>query len=152
MSYTVSSSHTFATTPERAWDVIVEAPLQSIFNHRSGPIPAVKDMQEEEPWGRAGAVRTVLLADGTSNLESLISASRPDDYRYELTAFTGPMKALVSKVEGRFDFQPQGDQTVATWTWVLHPTNAITGLALPVLGFFWKGWANKMWPKFASRI
>lgn len=152
MSYQVSSSHALPTTPERAWDVLVEAPLQSIFDHRSGPIPPVKEMREESPWGRAGAVRTVVLADGSSNLESLIGAHRPDDYRYELTAFTGPMKALVSKVEGRFEFTPRGDHTVATWTWVIHPTNPVTGLALPVLGFFWRGWAAKMWPKFGARI
>lgn len=152
MSYTVSSSHTFATTPERAWDVIVETPLQDLFDHRSGPIPPVKDMVSDGPWGTAGAVRTVVLADGSSNLESLTGAERPGEYRYELTNFTGPMKALVSRVEGRFDFVPQGDQTVATWTWVIHPTNAITGFALPVLGYFWKGWAAQMWPKFGARI
>ena len=152
MSYTVSSSHAFATTPERAWDVIAEAPLQEILDHRSGPIPPVKEMVSDGPWGVTGAVRTVVLTDGSSNLESLIGASRPNDYRYELTAFTGPMKALVSKVEGRFEFTPQGDETLATWTWVIHPTNALASLGLPLLGFFWKGWAAKMWPKFGARI
>ena len=152
MAYRVSSSHTFATTPDRAWDVIVEAPLQDIFDHRSGPIPPVTDMVPEGPWGVVGAVRTVVLADGSSNLESLIGARRPDDYRYELTAFTGPMKALVSKVEGRFDFQAQGSDTVATWSWVIHPANPVARLALPILGYFWKGWAAKMWPKFGARI
>ena len=152
MAYRVSSSHTFATTPERAWDVIVEAPLQELFDHRSGPIPPVKEMVEEGPWGQVGAVRTVVLADGSSNLESLVGAERPGDYRYELTAFTGPMRALVSRVEGRFDFEAQGDHTVATWSWAIHPTNPVAGLALPVLGFFWKGWAAKMWPKFGARI
>lgn len=152
MSYEVSSSHTFTMTPERGWDVIVEAPLQEIFNHRSGPIPPVKEMRGSDTWGHVGDARTVVLADGSSNLETLVGASRPDDYRYELTEFTGPMKALVGKVEGRFSFEAQGDQTVATWSWTIHPKNAVAGLGLPVLGFFWKGWAAKMWPKFGARI
>lgn len=152
MAYRVSSSHVLSTSPARAWEAIVAAPLQDIFDHRSGPIPPVKEMVSDGPWGLVGAARTVVLADGSSNRETLVGASCPDDYRYELTGFTGPMKALVTKVEGQFDFDAQGEETVATWTWVIHPTNAVTGLGLPVLGFFWKGWAAKMWPKFAARL
>ncbi|MGN6161068.1 MAG: hypothetical protein ACTHOG_05120 [Marmoricola sp.] len=150
MAYRVSSSHTFTTTPERGYDVIVEAPLEELFDHRAGPIPPVK--ASPGAWGFRGAARTVELADGTSNLETLVGATRPDDYRYELTDFTGPMKALVRKVEGRFAFEAKGEQTTVTWTWVIHPTNPITGLTLPVLGFFWKRWAAGMWPKFGARL
>ena len=152
MVYRVSSTYTFATTPEHAYDVIVDAPLQEIFSHRSGPIPPVKDMRGSASWGKVGDTRTVVLADGSSNLETLVGASRPDDYRYELTEFTGPMKALVGKVEGQFSFEALGDRTVATWSWSIHPKNRVAGLGLPVLAFFWKGWAAKMWPKFGARI
>jgi hypothetical protein len=150
MSYSVSSTQTFATTPARAWETLVEAPLETLFDHRSGPIPPVKS--SVGPWGSVGAARTITLKDGSTNTETMIGSSNPDDYRYELSAFTGPMKALVRRVEGTFEFDAEGDQTVATWSWVIHPTNPVTGLALPVLGFFWKQWAAKMWPKFGARL
>ncbi|MBO9521948.1 MAG: SRPBCC family protein [Nocardioidaceae bacterium] len=152
--YLLSSSEVFATTPEVAYDTLVAAPLEALFTQRSGPIPPVARTEGQTgEWGTAGATRRVVLADGGSNLETLVGADRATrDYRYELTDFRGPMKLLVAKVEGRFAFDAAGAGTRVTWTWRLHATNPVTRLALPVLGAFWRPWAKAMWPRYEARL
>ena len=151
--YLLSSSTVVDSSPEAAYDTLVAAPLEELFTSRSGPIPPVArcDGQVGE-WGTLGQSRTVVLADGSSNLETLVGADRAAlDYRYRLSDFTGPFKALITGVDGQFTFVPEGTGTRVTWSWKMHPVNPVTGALLPVVGFFWRRWAAAMWQRFAAR-
>lgn len=150
--YLLSSSTLLPVPAEAAYDAVMAAPLEELFPHRSGAIPAVRECRDQGgPWGTVGQTRTVVLVDGSTNLETLVTAERPGLYEYRLSDFTGPMKVLVAGVDGRFTFVPDGAGTRVTWSWAIHPTHAATRLALPVLGAFWKPWAAKMWPHLAAR-
>lgn len=153
--YLLSSSTVVPVSPDVAFDGVLAAPLEELFPHRSGPIPPVKECRGQEgAWGTVGQTRTVVLADGGTNLETLVAADRAGGvYQYRLSDFTGPMKALVAGVDGQFSFVPEGNGTRVTWSWSISSTNAVTRLlALPVLGAFWKPWAAKMWPHYAARL
>src|SRR5690242_15377825 len=152
--YLLSSSADFATTPEVAWDALVAAPLEVLFTERSGPIPPVVRCEGQAgAWGSPGQTRTVVLSDGSSNLETLVGSDRATlDYRYVLSDFKGPFKALVRTIDGQFAFAPEGAGTRVTWTWSMHPTNPVGGLALRVVGVFWRRWAGRMWPRFGDRL
>lgn len=152
--YQLTSSTVVAATPEAAYDALCAAPLEALFSSRSGPIPPVTRCEGQVgDWGAAGQTRTVVLADGSSNLETLVAADRAtQDYRYRLSGFKGPFKLLITSVDGQFAFAPDGPGTRVTWTWALHPVNAVTALALPVVGFFWRRWADAMWPRYAARV
>lgn len=116
--YLLSSSTVIPATPEIAYDGVLAAPLEELFPHRAGPIPPVRECTGQEgAWGTVGQTRTVVLADGSSNLETLVAADRPGSYRYRLGDFTGPMKRLVGSVDGEFSFTPEGPGTRVTWTW-----------------------------------
>ena len=152
-SYLVSSSSVVAATPDAAFQALLDAPLETLFPHRSGPIPAIVRCDGQDgAWSSVGQTRSVVLADGTSNLETLVGLERPHDYRYRITGIEGPFKLLVTSIDGRFTFEPEGDGTRATWSWVLHGRNPAARLAFPALGFFWRRWAAGMWPNFASRV
>lgn len=151
--YLLSSSTVLPVLPETAFQGILDAPLEELFTTRSGLIPPVRSCEGQGgAWGTVGQTRTVVLADGSRNLETLVAADRPGDYRYSLTAFTGPMKLLVRRVEGRFSFVPEGDGTRVTWSWTLHPTNPLARLALPLVGASWRTMAGTMWPRFGARL
>lgn len=153
--YLLSSSTVVPVSPEVAYDAVMNAPLEELFPHRAGAIPPVKECTGQVgAWDTAGQTRTVVLADGGTNLETLVEADRATpNYRYRLTDFTGPMKALVASVDGRFSYVAEGNGTRVTWSWAIHPTNAVVrALALPVLGMFWKQYAAKMWPHYAARL
>ncbi len=152
--FLLSSSTVVPVSPEAAYDGVMNAPLEKLFPHRSGAIPPVKECTGQVgAWGTVGQTRTVVLADGSTNLETLVEADRvTPNYRYRLTGFTGPMKALVGSVDGQFSYVPEGNGTRVTWSWAIHPTNGVTRLALPVLGMFWRQWAAKMWPRYAALL
>jgi hypothetical protein len=151
--YVVSSSTVVSATPEAAFDGVLAAPLPELFTDRAGPIPPVRECTGQQgAWGDVGQTRTVVLADGSSNLETLVAADRPGSYRYRLADFTGPMKLLIRSVDGEFAFRPEGQGTQVTWTWHMHPTNPAARLVLPVVARFWRRYAAGMWPRFAARL
>jgi hypothetical protein len=152
--YLLTSSTVVAAPPESAFQAILDAPLEELFTTRSGPIPpVVRTDGQEGGWGaQVGQRRIVVLADGGTNVETLVAADRPDDYRYHLSDFTGPMKALVAGVDGRFSFVAEGSGTRVTWSWQLQATNPVTRVLLPVMGVFWRRYAAAMWPRFAARL
>jgi hypothetical protein len=140
-------------TPEAAFDAVLAAPLPELFNTRSGPIPPIRECTGQEgAWGTVGQTRTVVLADGSTNLETLVAADRPGSYRYRLSDFSGPMKALVASIDGQFAFGAEGAGTRVTWSWQMHATNPVMRMLLPGLGFFWRRYAADMWPRFAARL
>lgn len=151
--YLLSSSTVVPNPQDVAFAGVLDAPLEELFTQRAGLIPPIKECTGQDGgWDAAGKTRTVVLADGTSNLETLVEYSRPANYRYQLTDFTGPMKALVARVEGQFSFVPEGESTRVTWSWKIHPTNPIARGLLPVVGFFWRRYAAGMWPRYAARL
>src|SRR3954447_10829661 len=133
-TYAVSASDLLPTTPDVAFDTLLDAPIEQILGDRSGPIPPVRETRGQDGlWGTPGQSRTFVLGDGGTILETLVAAGRAArDYRYRLTEVTGPMKLLVTHVDGRFAFAPEGSGTRVTWSWSLHPAHAVTRLVMPV--------------------
>ncbi len=152
--YLLSSSTAVRAGSDAAYDGVLRTPLEELFPHRAGLIPPIKECTGQVgAWGTVGQSRTVVLTDGTSNLETLVTADRPGGiYQYRLTDFTGPLKGLVDHVEGQFSFVGEDSGTRVTWSWKIHPTNPVARLFLPVLGLFWKQYAAKMWPLYAARV
>jgi hypothetical protein len=152
-AYVLDSSTVVPATPEAAYDGVLAAPLEELFTQRVGPIPPVRECTGQDgEWGTVGQTRTVVLADGSRNLETLVVADRPGSYRYRLTDFTGPMKGLIRDVDGEFAFAQEGAGTRVTWSWRIRPTNSAARLLLPVVGLFWRRYAEKMWPRCAARL
>jgi hypothetical protein len=151
--YVLTSSTLVEAAPEAAFDGVLAAPLAELFSDRAGPIPPVRECTGQEgEWGTVGQTRTVVLDDGSTNLETLVALERPGSYRYRLTDFTGPMKALVGSVDGEFAFAAEGTGTRVTWSWRMHAANPVGRLFLPVLGLFWRRYAGRMWPRYAARL
>jgi hypothetical protein len=151
--YLLSSSSVVPAAPETAFQGLLDSPLEELFPTRSLLIPRIQGCEDQGgAWGSVGQTRTVVLADGSRNLETLTVVDRPADYRYTLTDFTGPMKLLVRKVEGQFAFEPDGGGTKVTWRWAVHPTNPVARAVLPAVGASWRTMARNMWPIFAARV
>jgi hypothetical protein len=151
-SYDVTSSTVLAATPEDAYDALLAAPLEEILGHRSGPIPGIARTEGQDgAWGTVGKTRTIVTTDGGRTLETLVVADRGADYRYRITDVRGLMKPLVSTIDGRFTFVPEGSGTRVTWSWTLHPT-ALGRPGMPLMAFFWRRWAATMWPRYAALV
>lgn len=152
--YLLSASADLAAAPQDAYDALVEAPLEELLGDRSGPIPPVLRCRDQVgSWGQAGQTRTIVLGDGGTIRETLVVADRgAGDYRYRLSEITGPMKALVRAVDGRFSFAPATDGTTVTWTWEVSPTASAVRLVMPVFNLFWQRAARKTFARLEARL
>ena len=140
----VTASRRVRVPPELAFDRVLPEPLPSIFSHRHGPIPPIREVRDQTgAWDTPGQTRTIVLSDGGRMVEELVSVDRPRSFGYVLSGFRGPLAPLVSRIEGRWSFVAAGADTEVTWAWTLHPRNAVTALALPVFAVFWRGYAAK---------
>ena len=139
----LEQSRAVPVSTERAWGVLT-TPLERIFTRRFAGIPPVRGVRDQDgEWGRVGQTRTVLLTDGGTMREELASVEAGREFGYRIDGVTGPMKALVSSVEGRWAFTPAGTGVRITWAWTVHPAHAFTAPALPVFGWMWRGYARQ---------
>ncbi|MGI9157672.1 MAG: SRPBCC family protein [Marmoricola sp.] len=140
----VQYSRAFPVPVEEAYGVVLPTPLEMIFNRRFGPIPPIRGVRGQDGvWGTVAQTRTIALADGGTMREELTRVQPPTEFGYTITGITGPMKPLVSYVEGRWAFEPAGTGTRITWQWTVHPASSVAALAMPLFGRLWRGYARQ---------
>ena len=99
-------SRTFPAGVKRAFDELLAYELTRLFDRRYAAIPAVKAVRDQDgPWGTPGQTRTIQLAGGGSMHERLREAIPSKRFAYHLDQITGPMKALVSSIDGAWEFE-----------------------------------------------
>ena len=137
-------SRTFPATVADAFQVVLRAPLERVFARRYGALPPVRAVRDQEgEWGTVGQTRVIALADGGSMREELLSVVPEQEFVYRITDVTGPMKALVASLDGRWSFTPAGTGVRVGWAWTVHPANAVGRLAMPLFGRLWRGYARQ---------
>jgi hypothetical protein len=113
-----------AVEPAEAFEIVVPVDLARVFRGY-GPLPAVSGTDEPagaERWGQEGQRRTVRLADGSSLEETVVEATRPGLFRYEVVPTSGALRLLVRRIDGRFVFShSECGGTVVRWTYVFRP-------------------------------
>jgi hypothetical protein len=140
----VQESRAVPVPVEQAYDWVLSVPLTSIFDRWFGPIPAVREVTDQEgDWGSVGQSRTIRTADGGSMREELTGVEPPHSFGYTISDVTGPMKLLVSSVDGRWTFEPAGTGVRITWAWTVHPASQLAEVAMPLFGWLWKGYARQ---------
>jgi hypothetical protein len=142
MSYHVEASRFVrGVTATHAFDALIAAPLPLLFDRRALAISAVREVRGQDgDWGTVGQTRTIVLADGGTLLETLVSVDRPRHFGYVLSQVTGPLKILAHTVDGVWSVAPERDGVRVGWDWTLHPT--VPGrLLMPVFGWMWRKYA-----------
>ena len=139
----VSSSRTYPVALDEAYRRTIVWPLEELFHKRFGPIPPITGTDQDGVWGTVGQVRTIHLSDGGSMQERLVVADPPNEFGYEITGITGPMKPLAARIEGTWAFEAVGTGTRITWSWTIHAKSSASALVLPAFGKIWKGYARR---------
>ncbi len=141
----MSASRTVPVPVERAFDTVLPEPLPRIFTRRYGPLGAIKETPGQAGvWGSSlGKTRTIVLSDGATMTETLVSLDRPTSFGYRITDLTGPFKFLVSSLDGEWGFAPAGTGCRITWSWTLHEASAAARLVFPLFARFWRGYARQ---------
>ena len=141
----VSCSRTYPIPFDQAYPLTITWPLEELFHERFGPIPPIVRTDQVGPgeWGTVDQVRTIHLGDGGSMQERLVVVDPPNEFGYEITGISGPMKGLAARIEGTWAFEPVGTGSRITWSWTIHPKSSASALVLPVFGKIWKGYARR---------
>jgi hypothetical protein len=144
MTLQLERARTFPVDVDRAFEVVLATPLPELFSRRYAAIPPIREVRDQQgPWATVGQTRTIRLADGGSLRETLTSVDRPRSFGYRLTEVTGPMKPLVTEIEGAWRFTPAGTGVQITWAWTVHPRGTPGRLAMPVFARMWQGYARQ---------
>jgi hypothetical protein len=151
----VTVSRVFPVSLVEAYRTVAPMPLPELFAQGFLVLPAIREVHSQTgpEWGtESGHTRDLVMADGGSLREQLVSVDPPHSFAYELTQITGPMKPLVRQVRGewRFDVEDQG--TRITWTWSLQPRSMATAPLLGVVGLVWHGYASRAFDRIAERF
>ena len=128
----------------QAFDRTLSMPLELLFHRGFALIPAVAEARDHTgDWRSAGQSRTVLLRGPGTMREELLDVERPHSFRYRLSRVTGPMRLLVSSVDGEWTFEPAGTGVCIAWSWDVTPASVVARLAMPVFGAMWRGYARR---------
>lgn len=83
-------------------------------------IPSIESMTTESPC-REGALRQVVLGDGSRIVERVVAWEPPRFHSYEAKE-KNPLQALLfAELSASFTFEEEGDGTKVTWTYSLVP-------------------------------
>jgi hypothetical protein len=138
-------SRAIPVSVEHAWDALLAAPLERVFCRRFAALPPVRTVQDQVGvWGSAvGQTRVIVLADGGTMREELLTVRRPDVFGYRISGITGTMRPLVAGILGSWRLEPVGTGVRVTWSWTLEPASRAASLAMPVFSWMWHGYARQ---------
>ncbi len=143
-SVELEQSRLIPVTVEHAWDTLLPARLEQVFSRRFAALPPVKAVRDQVGvWGTPGQSRVIVLADGGTMREELVTVRRPEVFDYRMSSITGPMKPLISSVVGSWRLAPVGTGVRVTWAWTVEPASRAAELAMPVFGWMWRGYARQ---------
>lgn len=149
----VEQSRTIPVTPEQAFRGIIEMDVPTMFRRRYGPIPPIRAVsgRDGNNWsGTQGQTRVLELAGGGSIRETVVDVDEPHAWRYRITDFQGPLKTLLTKIDGEFLFDPAGTGTRITWRYNMFPRSRLAAMAMPAFGWCWRGYARQMLEELAD--
>lgn len=151
----IEQSRAIPVTPERAYRGIIEMDIPKVFRRRYGPIPPIHRVSGRDGanWrGTVGQTRILELAGGGSIRETVVSVDEPHSWTYAITDLTGPLAALLEKIDGQFLFTPAGTGTRVTWRYNMIPRSRLAAAALPTFGWFWRGYARQALEELSSGL
>ena len=108
-----------------AFEQVVHIDVPAVFRGR-GVVAAVSQVCDQQgSWRQVGESRRIVLKDGGSLIETITAYQPPARFEYRLHSFQGPLRWLVSRIEGEWLYRAQGAaHTEITWRYQFHPCNA----------------------------
>ena len=147
-----------AESPAAAYDRFVAVDLPALLTGY-GPLPGVAAVTDPAgPWGKRGAERTVVLTDGNTARERVLTADRPaaadgpGRFAYRVTDSTNALRLLAARADGEWRFDPNGrGGTAVTWAYRFRPLTPVTVPVLwPVVAGPLRGYMKKILRSFAA--
>jgi len=143
MTTHVSASRSVPVPFEGALERVLHHPLPEFFSRRYAALPAIKEVVlDGDSFAEVGDSRVIVLSDGGRLGERLTLVDSPHAFGYRITPISGPLKPLVSEVQGLWTFEPSGTGTRIGWSWTVTPSR-VGRVAMPAFARMWRGYARQ---------
>ncbi len=120
------------------------------FYPRWGVLPAVVEVRHQTgPWDAAGRTRTLVLSDGGTLVETLVSAEEPL-FAYELSAFTGLFGRLVAGGRSEWRVVREGAGSSIAWTYAFTPLPGRGAIVAAIVRLAWGPYMRRVLPRIAG--
>jgi len=110
--------------------------------HRYWLLPGVTGTKDQTgPMHLAGSSRVLLLSDGTTTNEEIISSNPPNEVIYQILGIENSFRYLVSKAKGELRFREvKAGITNVEWRYSYYGLNRVSTFVLKILiPIFWRG-------------
>jgi hypothetical protein len=125
----------------------------SAFYPRFRVIPATIAVRDQTgAWDAEGQTRQLLLSDGGSVVETLVSVQPPYRFVYELTDFRRIFGVLVDHARAEWTFQEEEQRTRVRWTYTFFARPG-RGLVLgAIVRAFWGPYMRVVLPTLVAEV
>jgi hypothetical protein len=125
----------------------------SRFYPRFGVIPATVAVQDQTgDWDAEGRTRRLLLGDGGSVVETLVSVQRPFRFVYELTDFRRVFGVLVDHARAEWTFQEEEQRTRVRWTYTFFAKPGRGLIVAAIVRLFWAPYMRHVLPGIVAEV
>jgi hypothetical protein len=116
---------------ERIFDVVVAEDVLPKVLHRWGPVPGVTGTAEVTgSWDTPGSERTVLLEDGSTAHEQVLTWERPERFEYRVGRLSNPLGRLIDHALGSWEFSATERGSRFVWTYSFTSTRRLSAALL----------------------
>ena len=154
MTTTASGSAEGTTTAGLEDAYRIGTPMTPVgFYPAFGPLPAVLEVRRQTgPWDAPGQRRQLMLSDGGSVTETLVTVDAPARFVYELSNFEKLFGRLVSGARAEWEYTPEGAGTHVHWRYTFFARPGAGPLLRAIVRFFWAPYMQRVLPGILREI
>ncbi len=125
------------------FDVVVAEDVLPKVLRRWGPVPGVAGTADlTGPWDTPGSERTVLLEDGSTAHEQVLTWERPERFEYRVDGLSNPLGRLIDHALGSWEFSATDRGSRFVWTYSFISRRRLSAALLRL--FTATAWAGYM--------
>lgn len=120
------------------------------FYPKWGILPAVVEVRDQTgAWDAAGQTRTIVLSDGGTLVETLVSADEPL-FSYDLSRFTGLFGRLVAGGHSEWRVTAEGEGSTIAWTYSFTSLPGRGAIVAAIVRLAWGPYMRRVLPLIAA--
>ncbi|BDZ48904.1 hypothetical protein GCM10025867_11450 [Frondihabitans sucicola] len=120
---------------------------------KHGPLPAVLEVRGQSgAWNTPGRRRQLMLSDGGSVTETLVTVDAPHRFVYELSNFEKLFGRLVSGARAEWEYTAVAGGTRVDWQYTFFARPGAGPVLRAIVSLFWAPYMQRVLPGILAEI
>lgn len=154
MTTTASGSATGTTRAPLERAFALGTPMTPVgYYPKYGPLPEVLEVRlQTGPWDAPGQRRQLMLSDGGSVTETLVTVEAPHRFVYELSNFERILGRLVTGARAEWEYTAEGGGTRVDWKYTFFARPGAGAALKAIVRIFWAPYMKRVLPGILAEI